>query len=457
MRGDKTIAALSLLLVLTGCSTGDTEAGGSKPSGRDDGESSSRSDSQKSSEEPEPIMLGTQRYVSPCRLLPPEDVTRIYGDPGKYASFRQETIEKSVSVAEMRSISRTVGGAVSTRCSYSFDDRAETSIYLGVDQYASPRLARHRWKRIKKLGTGLESRQLAQRSAPEWLQQMAAENEASQGGAPAKGLDPSILFVPGRTNFVGIRRNLLITVERKSYAGSVFEGNKVKGTLASTRQAFRRIYQHADDTILDQTPVPSWWEQEEGWPTFLDACRVFDDDAMVASAGRPTHDIETLSVLRDPDTRIARNTKPAWKAVHNECNRNARVERSVGNDYWHGNLELWYAAPGDTGAELLEGFVVRNLIDEKSQDKYRLRHLVAAKVLRPVEVEGAEAAYVFDYRKDGARYGWIVGNVGPYVFQLDVSRSRRKGFGTVPMKENRLVAGAERVAANIAALSGDEG
>jgi hypothetical protein len=457
MRGNRTIAALSLLLVLTGCTSGNSEAEASDRSRTGDGQTTSRAASEKSSEEPEPepLMLGTQRYVSPCRLLPPDDVTRVYGDPGKYASFRQEVVEKSVSAAEMRSISQTVGGAVSTRCSYSYDDRAETSISLEVDQYASPRLALHRWKRIKRLGTGLESRQLARQSAPEWLRQMAAENEASQGGAPAKGLDPSILFVPGRTNFVGVRGNLLITVERKSYAGSVFEGNKVKGTLASTRKAFRLIYQHADDTSLDQSPLPPWWEQEEGWPEFLDACRVFDDEAMVASAGLPTEDIETASVLRDPDTRIARNSKPAWKAVHNECNRTARRERRVLADYWHGDLELWYAAPGDTGPELLEGFVVRNLIDEKAQDKYRLRHLLAAKVLRPLEVEGAESAYLFDYRKGGDRYGWIVGNVGPYVFQLDVSRSKRKGFGSVPMSEQRLVAGAEHVAANIKAETED--
>jgi hypothetical protein len=456
MRGKRTIAALSLLLVFTGCSSGSNEADASKGDGKGDGQTTSRSGSEKAAEEPEPLMFGTQRYVSPCRLLPPEDVARVYGDPGKYANFRQETREKSISTAEMRAISQTVGGAVSTRCSYSYDDRAESSIYLEVDQYASPRLALKAWKRIKKLGTGLESRRLAQQSAPEWLRQMAAENEASMGGAPAKGLDPSILFVPGRTNFVGVRGNLLVTVQRKSYAGSVFEGNQVKGTLASTRKAFRLIYRNADDTSLDQSPVPPWWEQEEGWPRFLDPCAVFDDEAMVASSGRHTEKFETDSVLRDPDTRIARNSKPAWKAVHNECNRTARQERRVLDDYWHGDLELWYAAPGDTGRELLEGFVVRNLIDEKAQDKYRLRHLLAAKVLREVEVEGAESAYLFDYRKGGDRYGWIVGNVGPYLFQLDVTRSKRKGFGTIPMSQDRLVVGAEHVAANIRAQVGDE-
>ena len=455
MRGNRAGAvAVVLGLLLTGCGGIGGDAGSSQGS---KGGEAPKGASGSVPAEPKPMMLGTQRYVSPCRLLPPEDVVSAYGNPGKYAHFRQETVEKPMSTAQMRAVSSTVGGAISTRCHYSYDDRADSTITLQVDQFASPKHALRRWKRIKRLGTGLESRKLAKESAPEWLRQMVKENEASMGGTPAKGLDPSILFVPGRTNFLGVRGNLLLTLERKSYAGSFFEGNSVKGTLASTRKAFRQVYRHADDTSLDQSTLPPWWEQEDGWPEFLDPCRIFDDEAMVASAGRHSKKIESSSVLRDPDTRIARNNKPGWKAVSNDCNRTASRERRIMSDYWHGELELWYAAPGDTGKQLLEGFVVRTLFDEKAEKKYGLSDLVAAKVLRPVEVEGAEAAYLFDYRKGGSRYGWLVGNVGPYVFQLDVTRSKRKGFGSIPMGRARLVAGAERVVANIKAAGSEAG
>jgi hypothetical protein len=166
-----------------------------------------------------------------------------------------------------------------------------------------------------------------------------------------------------------------------------------------------------------------------------------------------SHDATDDQLSREPNTRIQRNDRPAWKAVHNECSRSASRGEGVATAHWHGDIELWYAAPGDTGSELLEGYVVKRLFDDKAENKYRISDLVKAGVLHEVEVEGAERAFVFDYRRSGSHYSWIVFNVGRHVVLLNATRTPPKRFNPIPMGESHLVAGAEQVADNIKATA----
>ena len=125
------------------------------------------------------------------------------------------------------------------------------------------------------------------------------------------------------------------------------------------------------------------------------------------------------------------------------------------SQYWHGDLEIAYAAPGDSGTELLEGYVLRRLFDnEKSRKKYHLSDLIKAGVLKKTEVEGADAAYVFDYKERGQRYSWLVADVGPHVFRLDLTRTRNR-YEQVPMGTPKLVAGAEMVVEKLKKATAD--
>ena len=446
--------ALLVLLLATGCAS----ATGGSTKGSSTRSASSPKPTEQAEPEPEPVRIGTQRYVNPCRLLDTTDVQRIYGGAGKYASFAQEVPEGSVSTAEMREIDTTLIGSVQTSCLYSFDDAADTTVKVDVKQYSSPARAQKDWRRTKHLGSGIDSRRLKGDPGWEWLYELSKENEAALGGVRIPGLDPTVLFVGGHTWFVGVRDNLVITLSRLSYArgSNPFEPKQVKGTLSKTRAAFRSIYAHVDDEDLEQTPLPAYWEQQDGWPQFLDPCAVMDEAAMRAATGHGTvGEVRIDSVLRDPDTRLERNTKPGYKAVHNSCERTSKQgSGTLRNRYWHGDLELWYAAPGDSGVDLLDGFVVKRLFEGKNEDRYSVADLVKAKVMKPVTVQGADSAYVFDYDLKGQHYSWIVASTGRYMTFLSATRSKRS-FSQLPMAERYLVAGTQQLMANIADLTKD--
>ena len=59
--------------------------------------------------------------------------------------------------------------------------------------------------------------------------------------------------------------------------------------------------------------------------------------------------------------------------------------------------EIWYAAPGTTGQQLIEGLPIRKLFPADKQRKFTIQDLIKEKVLTAVEVPGADAAYLFDY------------------------------------------------------------
>lgn len=438
-----------LLMLLTGCSGSSSEGGGG---GEKKGATAKKEPTASATPEPEPepIMLGTQRYVSPCRLLTQEDVQRIYGDPGAYAHINQEFAEKSVPTAEMRSITQTIGGAVKTTCRYTFDDKQQTAIDLNVDQYISPRRALKAWKNIKKLGTGIDSKQLANESGPEWLIKLARENEASMGGVPVRELDPSILFVAGKTHFTGVRRNVLLTLSKKAYAGNFFEPKQIKGALRTTREAFRRIYAKVDDQQLEQTTAPAYWQQPEGWAEFLEPCTIFDDTVMTELTGHATDKVESTSVVRDPGTRLQRNTKPGDTAVYNDCERTARV-RAGGRTKrsWNTSIQIWYAAPGVTGQPLLEGVMLRKFFRTEAKAKYTIADVVKAKLLTPVEIEGADGAYVFHNEAKGLSFGWIAANVGPYVVVFDASTTKGLAFSSKEIDQPARLAAVAAIVANI--------
>lgn len=453
------IALLSLLLVTVGCGGDEPGDASATPSGKASSSPTGADDAAPG--EPKPILLGTQRYVSPCRLLDGDDLIAVYGSPGPYATFEQELVERSLSVAQMAEIDKTVAGQVTTSCRYRLDNRADSAIDLRVAQYSSPQRAQRAWKGIRRLGTGLESKELEGKAGWEWLLELARENERNQGGSQVPGLDPTVLYVNGAGEFTGVRGNLLLSLSRKDYnVRNPFEPRRVKGALRTTKEAFARIYAHADEGAPDQTPVPAYWEQRAGWPEFVDPCRALDDTAMLATAGRGSDEVESFSVVRDPDTRLKRNSQPSYKAVYNDCNRSGKLRRNPRaafstHDFWHAQLEIWYVAPGDTGTELLRGWVMRKLFKGK-KTKYVFEDLVTEKALTKTDIPGGDLAYVFEYGKGRERFSWIVVNAGGYVFFLDGSRPNLRTKSTYDNLDStpaQLTAGAERVLANIEAAT----
>lgn len=454
--------ALALLLTLSGCG-GDDGAGPGR--GSDPGGSATKDAVTKDRPEPEPVMLGTQRYRMPCQVLTPADVRRVYGAVGAYATYDEEARDRGLDSRTTKQISGTVGGAVKDRCRYSFDDRRKSTLSVEVAQYDTPVLARKAWRRTRSLGTGKISKKLSRQSAEQWLIDLVKSNEADLGGVPVPGLDASVLYVKNYGQFVGLRGSTVLSVERKDYAGGdPFSPTTIGGDLRRIRQVFAALYAHVDDPDLDQSPAPAYWQQSPGWPTFVDPCRVFDDDVMAAGTRRRSYrgEFASSSTFLSPATRRRRNDSPAFQAVSNDCERTAR------NDPRPGKLarthvlrgEVWYAAPGTTGRQLLAGLPVRKLFRVEDQRKYSVQTLIKAKVLRAVEVPGADAAYLFDYRRAGVgRVGWLMAVRGDRLVYVDPeqpARKKREGafLDNDPVPQDRMVSAAAKALENLEAQSG---
>lgn len=443
-------AAVALLAV-TACSSG----GEGAPEAEKSSSPSPGADPTSTAEpEPEPLVLGTQRYRNPCRLLSADDVRRTYGPLGPYASYDQEARERGLSTATMKDIAGTIAGAVDDKCSYSLDNKRKTTLYVEVAQHPSAAEARASWKRTRRLGTGKDSRQLSQESAEQWLIDLARQNEADLGGVPVPGMDDSVLYVKHFGQFVGHHDNIVLKVSRKDYiSDDPFEPRSVRGDLRRMRQVFDTLYARIDEPDLDQAPAPAYWAQSPGWPTFADPCRVFDDETMELATGHRSYRGEFLShsAFLSPPARQRRNSSPAFQAVSNTCERTDRVpgRRGRPSRLWTLRGEVWYAAPGTTGRQLLEGLPIRKLYGPDDQGKYGIEDLVKAKVLRPVEVPGAEAAYLFDYTRKGlGRIGWLMASSGDRLVHVDAEQPARKRPGALltsdPVPEAKMVAAAAR-------------
>ncbi len=446
--------ALVLLLVLSGCSSEDRADAKSRS------DSPTSADGAKEPVEPEPLMLGTQRLRSPCRLLTAEDVSRVYGPLGPYASFDQETREQGVDTTEMKGISQTIGGAVSDKCSYTLDNKNDSTLYVEVEQYASPTLARREWKSVKRLGTGKDSKQLSQESAEQWLVDLAAENEAHLGGVPVPGMDDSVLYVKHYGQFIGVRGNIVLSVSRKDYTGAdPFSPKSIRGDLKRMRQVFDLLYQRVDDPDLDQSAVPAYWAQSPGWPAFVDPCAVFDDDVMLVATKHRSHrgELQSSSTFRSPPDRQRRNNLPAFQAVDNSCERGARRSRPGHlSTSWILRGEVWYAAPGTTGQQLIEGLPIRKLFPVEKQRKFTIQTLMKEKVLTAVEVPGADAAYLFDYIYPRlGRSAWVMASSGNRLVYVDAEqpvKNRRSAlFDHGPVPRAQMIAATAKALENLKA------
>ena len=455
--------AMSLLLALAGCGGDDTASPRRQADGgatKDGGTSTAAP----ASPEPEPVVLGTQRYRMPCQVFTPADVQRVYGAVGAYATYDEEARDQGLDARTMTQISQTVGGAVKDKCLYSLDDRRKSTLSVRVEQYAAPGLARKAWQRTKRLGTGKDSEQLSRESAQQWLVDLARSNEAALGGVPVPGLDSSVLYVKNYGQFVGLRGSTVLTVERKTYAGGdPFTPDSISGDLRRVRQVFTTLYARVDDPDLDQTAAPAYWQQSPGWPTFVDPCRVFDDDVMAAGTRRRSYrgEFASHSTFFSPATRQRRNDLPAFQAVSNECERTSRDVVRAGRPSRTHVLrgEVWYAAPGTTGRQLLAGLPLRKLFKVEDQRKYSVSTLVRAKVLRSVEVPGADAAYLFDYTRAGVgRIGWLMAVSGDRLVYVDPEqpvRRKKKGdlLDSEPVPQAQVVAAAAKALEHLAEQS----
>jgi hypothetical protein len=197
---------------------------------------------------PAQLTFGSNRYVSPCSVLPMDAAQRIYGPMKALGYVHQEFYDRSLTEAELRRKTATVTGSLRTVCEYNRRDARNMAVHVEVEQYRSEKAARSEWASIAYLGTGKESRRLAKRdfSGPGWdfnfIKKLARENERKMGGERVKGID-DVLFVKGQANFVGFRGNALVRLSYLPihFSAPRFTPSQYREQSAKAKEAFRVI------------------------------------------------------------------------------------------------------------------------------------------------------------------------------------------------------------------------
>jgi hypothetical protein len=408
--------------------------------------------------DPAPLTLGSQRYVSPCSVLPMDAAERIYGRMNPLGYVRQEFYDQSMNEAEFKRATDTLTRSLRTVCDYNRGDRRRTSVQVEVDQYRSAKAARSEWASIAYLGTGKESRKLGKRdfSGPgwdfNWIQKLARENERDMGGVRVKGMK-DVLYVRGRADFVGYRGNALIRVSYLplSFITPVFTRSQYRKQAAKAKQAFRVVYAQLDRDDLDQAALgPAVGdEQEVNEVPYLDPCRVLSEKLFTLATGRvPTENVESES-LPVGTARVREAADDLYGQSPNaSCSRVARYKRKksdLTSRRDQVDLEVRVAAQpqGDevlsVGTQLVQDWMINRYVNKDARDRISTRDLIRAGVLDQVTADDTEAdsLYVFDStRKTGKKHAFKVAffNVGPYAFMLHVTRHSGLGLfsGTDP-------------------------
>lgn len=415
-----------------------------------------------------PIRYGKAAFVSPCQLFTPEVVAKD-NQIGPEASIEQDYDPSSRTAEQMGAMGMNTAGGVEASCKYSLYDKSNTTLEFDVNQFSSPKAALAYWRYKQRLGSGADLRAVermaardAGTDAQKWaalgvdwtdfdrtILQMAREQAATDGGKPVKGLDSSILYVPsdgtpfGDRSFVGVHGNLVLTLVRNVYRKDRFLPHQPRATMGFVKDVFGAAYRSIDAGSLSQAPIPSWWKQAAGWAPFVEPCAILDDDVFSTGTGiDPAHpsgvivsnEVKDTSVMRKPSVRIKRDDTPGTRAVYNECERHVAVGAPGTQSFTDAKvagsltqpdatLDVWYAAPGDSGPDMFSGVIDRYIWGTKHQGT-TIAQLVRESYLKPITLDGADAAYLVNMKySDGYQGRFVWALVGRTAFQLDMELS----------------------------------
>jgi hypothetical protein len=396
---------------------------------------------------PSTLTLGAQRYISPCSVLPMDAVERIYGRLKPDGYVRQEFYDRSLTAAEFKKATDTLTRSLETVCDYNRRDKHETSVQITVDQYRSAKAARSAWAAIAYLGTGKDSRKLAKKnlSGPgydfNWIAKLARENERDMGGKPVRGMK-QVLFVRGRADFVGYRKNALIRLSYLplSFSTPLFTPSQYRKQAAQAKQAFRVIFEQMDRGDLTQERVgPAIGDEEDvdGTP-YLDPCSVLSEKTFELATGRAqTENAESESLPVDTAALRKAADDLYGRSAEATCSRSARYKRKKSDltslsDHADLSVRVAPQPQGDqvlsVGTQLIQEWILNRYIKDKAaRARITTKDLQTLGVLDQFTADEtkADALYVFDStRKTGRKAAVRVAffNVGPYAFMLRVSR-----------------------------------
>lgn len=377
-----------------------------------------------------PIMVGANRYVSPCRVLTTADVQRIFPRAMRAgADVTQEYLDTSPSKAMLR----RDDGVAATRCHYYFSDEAKRYLEVEVDQYAKPKTARKAWEHIRYLGTGKDSASLEGEEELAWLAQLARDNERDIGGRLVDGA-PHLLYVPGHHDFVTYAGSTLVRLRLDTVVGA-FEDKPLTPKQYAKQapqmaKAARIVQRNATDRTLSQAPASTIIGPEKtvGTTPYLEPCQVLDTALATEIVGHAPNQIVTTESL-DLDTAglraAAKPDDPYSATSSSSCQRDVQTDGPWGYASADSKLEIRYVDDPEQATKVMEEWMVVRAVTYAKHDKYDVIDLERAGLARHLHDTAADDAYVYDtkYLHQGDfRSVSIYFTVGHYVLELTGSR-----------------------------------
>lgn len=462
-------------LTLTACSggSGDGDAAGRTEAPADASASAAPSVSDAATEEPEPIMLGDHPYRSPCRLVDLDTVETAFGPLGRQGNVVQVSYADSLEGRRWRQATDTITESVEAECTYSWRDRAAHDLRVKLAFYDSPRRAKEEWAAIAYLGTGEESRKLAQEdlrsdflgegSDWSWVLELARENEANSGGKRVRGAK-HLLYVPGEQRWVTWRDNALVWLQWTKAADGFSDEPLSPAEYRFQAPRMKRLARAARTAdATDQRPLPVQLGNPDTFEgtAYVEPCALLDGDVVRLLLGRrPEPDVRATSVERDVGLRMRRGgDEPFYRSPSASCERTARISRGIRERTANAELEVRYAASAQEATRLVERYMVERFYDPPESNRITLAHLVSGRLATP-RASDADVLYIFD-TGDRVSYLRVVhayAAVGPYVIGLDADRGLvGRSLRSKQLTADQYAAAVDALAARVRELTDECG
>lgn len=220
------------------------------------------------------VRLWDEPFVYACRLLPSDDVTRIFGESGPQGYQRQQYLDRTPTSTELDGASAFAYGGLSTRCTHWFDDKAGHALDVVATQFPSTERAERRWRQL------------------------------TRAGRPVPRTAGRLLYVPENGSFVLSAGTL--TVEARYTADEPIPRSR---QVPRMREVLTAVDLYVADGSATTGPVPTNEEMtgSVGGTPYVEPCALLDPAAFEALGGPPPEPVvvDTSVIRHDPYANAA--------------------------------------------------------------------------------------------------------------------------------------------------------
>lgn len=414
----------------------------------------------------EELRIGDFRYVSACRLLPEDAVTKIFGKLSATSTISETYIDQNLPNPRNEAYSPP-----DTDCIYDGSQRIRIEVQhmmekdnLNDSRYSSALPSdQDKMNEIIKRFEGVKGVS-GNSDAKAFLEHLKASSAKykkydSARGDFARTASETMLngvTVPDRKGiedfaFVGIHKDLVITIshnlgERARDDEAGFSDDELAKELAMMGRAFAEVRKNASNNTLSQSPAPTVRGATDklGTTKLLEACKVLDDAAFEAVTGiKPNDEVERRGLPLDPSIE-QKASNGSILLPSSECARGYRAG-ALPDEYQLSAQEERYGRSG----YLVFRFDINHANSLEQAEAQWAKYLEGFRTKRMIE-SSADGAFFWG---SGDHVGGAIFKVGPYIASVSFTAAHSVGsfreINDLYMDEASHVAAINQLTTNI--------